>query len=144
ALAPLQAYIDEANASRITGWIWNPALPEERIVVDLVDGDIRLARVAANQYRSDLRQAGIGDGSHAFTFPLGTALLPQARHILRLRLADTGAELPGSPVVIERPLADAAPSSPVSLSEELFAEHFDRFVDGSPATDAPATVAPDR
>src|SRR5207253_7865667 len=74
----------------------------------------------------------------------GTALLPQARHILRLRLADTGAELPGSPVVIERPLADTALSSPVSLSEELFAEHLDRFVDGSPATDAPATVAADR
>jgi GT2 family glycosyltransferase/glycosyltransferase involved in cell wall biosynthesis len=103
----LQGYIDEANGNRITGWIWNRLHPGEPIAVELIDGNTRLAKVVANQYRSDLRQAGIGDGRHAFTIPLDAALLQQTRHVLHLRCVDTGVELPGSPVVIERVLPNA-------------------------------------
>lgn len=99
--AELQAYIDEANRDGITGWIWRPDRPEQHILVDLIEGDTRLARVAANQFRADLRHAGIGDGRHAFAIPLGAAVLPGPRHVLRLVCADSGAELPGSPIVIE-------------------------------------------
>src|SRR5712692_4966940 len=109
----LQGYIDEANGNRITGWIWNRLHPGEPIAVELIDGNTRLASVVANQYRSDLRQAGIGDGRHAFIIPLGAALLPQARHVLHLRCADTGAELPGSPVVIERAVEHGGPNAAV-------------------------------
>src|SRR5207302_814544 len=98
----LQGYIDEASSSRITGWVWNPQQPDSPITLDLADGDTRLARVMANQYRSDLRQAGIGDGRHAFAVPLGEELLPSARNVLHLRCAETGMEVPGSPIIIER------------------------------------------
>ncbi len=98
----LQGYIDEASSSRITGWVWNPQQPDSPITLDLADGDTRLARVMANQYRSDLRQAGIGDGRHAFLVPLGEELLASARNVLHLRFAETGTEVPGSPVIIER------------------------------------------
>src|SRR6266851_6505359 len=98
----LQGYIDEASRSRITGWVWNPQQPDSPITLDLADGDTRLAKVMANQYRSDLRQAGIGDGRHAFAVPLGEELLPSARNVLHLRCAETGTEVPGSPVIIER------------------------------------------
>ena len=98
----LQGYIDEANGSRITGWVWNPKDPESRIALELVDGDIPLARVTADRYRSDLRQAGIGDGRYAFAVPLEEELLAAARNVLHLRCAKTGIEVPGSPVIIER------------------------------------------
>src|ERR1051326_4339671 len=97
--AALQGFIDEANPSRIAGWIWNRLQPEQRLEVELIDGDTRLARVVADQYRADLLQAGIGDGRHGFAIPVGDGLLPFDRHVLRLRCAASGAELPGSPVV---------------------------------------------
>src|SRR5712691_1463279 len=138
AAEALQGCIDEANGKRITGWIWNRLHPGEPIAVELIAGNTRLASVMANQYRSDLRQAGIGDGRHAFTIPLGMALLPQARHVLHLRCADTGAELPGSPVVIERAVErggsntaapalyePAVPSLPAAASEELVIDSAD-------------------
>src|SRR5579863_4717066 len=106
----LRAYIDEAGCNRITGWVWDPQQPQERIALELLDGDTRLAAVRANQFRADLRQAGIGDGRHAFIIPLGEGLLPGIRHVLHLRQVDTGAELPGSPVVIERPMTAAGPA----------------------------------
>src|SRR6266702_4712934 len=67
---PLQGYVDEASSSRITGWVWNPQQPNSRIELELMDGNARLATVMADQFRSDLRQAGIGDGRHAFLVPL--------------------------------------------------------------------------
>jgi len=99
---PLQGYIDEVSSTRITGWVWNPQLPDSSIALELVDGDTPLRRVTANQYRSDLRQAGIGDGRHAFLVPLGEEFLPSVRNVLHLRCAETGMEVPGSPVIIER------------------------------------------
>ncbi|HVB18614.1 MAG TPA: hypothetical protein VNF04_18960, partial [Stellaceae bacterium] len=107
----LRGYVDEASADRIKGWVWNPRQPQARIELELLDGEARLARVVANQYRSDLRDAGIGDGRYAFVIPLGEALLPQARHVLHLRWTETGAELTGAPIVIERTAA-TPPSEP--------------------------------
>ena len=102
AVQPLQGYIDEANHGHIKGWVWDALQPESRIALELVDGDARLAKVVANQYRSDLKHAGIGDGRHAFIVPLEGGLLSAARNVLHLRCAQTGREVPGSPVVIER------------------------------------------
>lgn len=122
----LRAYIDEANCSRITGWVWDPQQPRERIALELMDGDTPLAAVRANQFRADLRQAGIGDGRHAFIIPLAEGLLAGARNVLHLRRADTGAELPGSPVIIERDMpkatgpalsGPAVPRSPASAPD---------------------------
>ena len=104
----LRGYVDEVNSERIKGWIWNPLEPQARIELEVLDGDVPLARIVANQFRSDLRDAGVGDGQHAFTVPLGDGLLPGARHVVHLRLAQTGEELPGSPIVVER----AAPTQP--------------------------------
>ena len=133
---PLQGYIDEASSTRITGWVWNPQLPESPIALELVDGNTRLARVMADSYRSDLQQAVIGDGRHAFAVSLGEELLPAARHVLHLRCAETGMEVPGSPVVIERNGSAAAiPALPepyvaASAVDQLFADRV------SPAAEA--------
>ena len=114
-----RGYLDEVSWTRIQGWVWDPQRPEDPIALDLVDGDNRLARVLANQYRSDLLERGVGDGRHAFTISLDEALLPHARHVLQLRHSDTGLEieLEGLPLIIERAMPDAA--EPVSYEPEV-------------------------
>ncbi len=107
AAESLTGYIDEADGSHIAGWIWQPLHPSARLTVDLFDGNTRLARASANQFRADLLEAGIGDGRHAFLFLLDETPLPNRRHILHLRCSDSGIELPGSPIVIERGVAGA-------------------------------------
>jgi GT2 family glycosyltransferase/glycosyltransferase involved in cell wall biosynthesis len=139
---PLQGYIDEANSSRITGWVWDPQQPESRIALELVDGDTRLAKATANQYRSDLRQAGIGDGRHAFAVLLAEGLLPSARNVLHLRCAETGTEVPGSPLIIER--SGLVPASqgfreylPASAIGQVFADPLDDPPEADPVADTP-------
>ena len=98
----LRGYIDEAKPNRIAGWVWDPQRPQERISLDLLAGEARLARVVANEFRADLAQAGIGDGRHAFAIPLDQDMLRAAQGTLRLVDPATGAEVPGSPVAIQR------------------------------------------
>jgi len=96
----LQGYIDEATTRRITGWVWHAGRPNERVELHILDDQRLVAEVVANQYRPDLCEAGIGDGRHAFTVALDGSLAPDERHVLHLRCALTGADVPGSPVTI--------------------------------------------
>jgi GT2 family glycosyltransferase len=68
-----------------------------------VEGDVLLLTTIAGEERPGLVLSGIGDGRHGFDIALGDELLPEGRHVLHLRCAETGAPVPGSPVTIEGP-----------------------------------------
>jgi hypothetical protein len=106
---PLHGYIDEASWTGIKGWVWDPQLPTERIRLELMDGETRLATALASENRPGLILSGIGDGRHGFSIALEPGELQEGRHVLRLRSADTGAEVPGSPIVLEPNLKSAGP-----------------------------------
>jgi GT2 family glycosyltransferase/glycosyltransferase involved in cell wall biosynthesis len=106
---PLHGYIDEASWTCIKGWVWDPQLPTERIRLELMDGETRLATALASENRPGLILSGIGDGRHGFSIALEPGELQEGRHVLRLRSADTGAEVPGSPIVLEPNLKSAGP-----------------------------------
>ena len=106
---PLHGYIDEASWTGIKGWVWDPQLPTERIRLELIEGETRLATALASENRPGLILSGIGDGRHGFSIALEAGALEEGRHVLRLRSADTGAEVPGSPIVLEPNLKSAGP-----------------------------------
>ena len=99
----LQGYIDEANATAIRGWAWDPGTPGERIRLELLEGDASLLTAIASEDRPGLVLSGIGDGRHGFDIALPGGLLSAGRHVLHLCCAETGAAVPGSPIVIEDP-----------------------------------------
>ena len=94
--------LDAAAPGHISGWVWNPDTPDEPVMVELLDGDEQLAVVRADLYRPDLHELGMGTGRHGFSFAFGPTILPYARHRLRARRLSDGAELRGSPQIIER------------------------------------------
>jgi GT2 family glycosyltransferase/glycosyltransferase involved in cell wall biosynthesis len=100
--AQLQGFIDQIVPGRISGWAWDPQQPKRRVLLDLLAGDTRLAQGVADQFRADLRTAGIGDGQHAFLIRLSEDLLAAGPNILDLRCTDTGARVPGSPIMVMR------------------------------------------
>ena len=97
AAGPLRGSLDTASRHRLTGWACDGTEP---VWLDVLVDDLPVARLVANRYRTDLDQAGIGRGRAGFdvTFPGG--LSPLGRHIITVRRARDGAELPGSPIVI--------------------------------------------
>ncbi len=112
--------IDEATWTTIEGWVWDPEAPEERIRLELVEGETQLAMAVASDDRPDLVQAGVGDGRHGFSIELKPGLLAEGGHILHLRCVDTRLAVPGSPIILQSSAEAPAPA---------FRWHLDQITD---------------
>lgn len=97
----LYGRIEQVSRTEIRGWAWDPRAPDEHIRIEMVEGEKRLMVVVADGYRPDLARLGCGDGRHGFRIELDGRLLSNDRHVLTLRCADTGATMPGSPILAE-------------------------------------------
>lgn len=100
-------YVEARTADRILGWAWDPASPEERLTVALLDGDRVVAETRADRPREDLARNGVGDGAHAFELAVPEALRGQSgRLAVRARAADGRDVVLGAPPPVG---GDAAP-----------------------------------
>ncbi|HTW72729.1 MAG TPA: Hint domain-containing protein, partial [Acetobacteraceae bacterium] len=98
---PLRGALDTATRQRISGWVQNPTAPETPVAVQIADNGMTIARLLANRFRPDLAEAGVGNGRHSFDVIIPGGLSPLARHVIQVRSEADGADIPGSPVVIE-------------------------------------------
>ena len=114
----LRGRIEAASWTEIKGWVWDPKAPSDRICIELVDGENQLALYVAGDDRPELVQLGCGDGRHGFFIQLEDGMLPETRHVLTLRCADTGAAVPGSPIVLGPQESRSANAPPIPVSGE--------------------------
>jgi hypothetical protein len=68
----LRGYVEQ-SVSICRGWALDTANPDEPVVLDVYVGDVRMARVLANEFRGDVRDAGFGGGSCGFVVALPSA-----------------------------------------------------------------------
>jgi RHS repeat-associated protein len=61
-------FLDVAACSQLTGWAWDGNQPNSPTNVDIYDGPTLIATVLATTFRQDLKNAGIGNGYHGFTY----------------------------------------------------------------------------
>jgi GT2 family glycosyltransferase/glycosyltransferase involved in cell wall biosynthesis len=86
----------------ISGWVWDPAHPNDPVVIEILDGDTVVLRMPADQFREDLIARGKGNGRHGFTVPNVGGIFPLSRHRVRVRRASDGWDLPASPAWVTR------------------------------------------
>ncbi len=98
--APLAGHLDTVQPDRITGWAQDPEQQEVAVCLDIYDNGVLVTRTLANRHRPDLQAAGLGSGRHSFDVALD--LSPQETHSVSVRRSSDGAELVGSPALIER------------------------------------------
>lgn len=67
---PLEGCLDALTEGKIFGWAWDRERPEDRLVIELRQGDTILATGVADRRRADLAGSGIGDGAYAFEIAL--------------------------------------------------------------------------
>ncbi|GLX81287.1 hypothetical protein theurythT_07390 [Thalassotalea eurytherma] len=60
--------IDAVTNERVVGWAKSKTNDSKRLTIEFKNGEQVLASGVANNYRSDLVDAGIGDGSYGFEF----------------------------------------------------------------------------
>jgi hypothetical protein len=129
---PVKGTLDLADSSQIAGWAWDSSHPDDRVELDIRDGNRQLNKVRADQFRQDLRDARIGDGKHSFSYPLPVITGDSKVHIIHAIVAGTGIELTGSPKAISRTNEQAtkiAPPPATALITRTAAGGIDRLND---------------
>jgi glycosyltransferase involved in cell wall biosynthesis len=150
AVRVLQGHVDSAKWPQVKGWVWDPATPGERIRLELAEDHRRVLTVLASVSRPDLVLAGIGDGHHGFDIDLNDSVLGAGRHVLHLRCADTGADVSGSPVVVDVPSTAEAAAAITAAAAATGLEQSGRPPAGAAAkpaiglSDGPEGASPDR
>jgi glycosyltransferase involved in cell wall biosynthesis len=96
----MQGNIERADHVSIVGWVWDPSDSDAPVRLQIIIDDAVVEEILADQYREDLKNAGIGDGSHAFQWFFRRKLTGHETHTLRIITAVGGEEIPGSPIVL--------------------------------------------
>jgi len=68
--------LDQSSIDKVAGWVFNPENSTYRAKIEIRCGDTVVACGLANEYRQDLTDAGIGDGTYAFTLTPNLSLFP--------------------------------------------------------------------
>jgi glycosyltransferase involved in cell wall biosynthesis len=108
ALGELGGNLDALTHSRISGWAQDAAQPSHPVALIISVGERVLGRVVANRFRSDLLDARIGDGRHAFDLVIPQGLRRDQDQVIRIQREADGRDLPGTPQILAAPLFDAA------------------------------------
>jgi hypothetical protein len=95
-----EGWVDAVDADAVSGWVCDRRAPERVVEVEIRDGDRPIAVLPAGLYRPDLAEAGMGDGRHAFRFPIAHRLADGREHTLSVRVAGTDVALRGGPVTV--------------------------------------------
>jgi SAM-dependent methyltransferase len=108
--------------SLISGWAWDSGDPEKRLAVEILIDGKPLAQVTAQQYREDLKDCGIGDGNHAFSYT------PQSPIDLKSQRIST--KVVGTDVYLHR---IPGPIPPEALRERVAGTKDEKWFDASGA-----------
>lgn len=77
--------IDVADHGRIAGWARDNLHPDRTVWLTLEIDSVVVRRFPANQFRRDLRDAGLGRGFYGFDYTFSHFLDPSKEHVIRLR-----------------------------------------------------------
>src|SRR5579862_4886503 len=64
----IQGYVESHLGAHISGWAWDSERPELRVALEIYRDNTLLCRLTAENFRQDLKDAGIGDGGHGFSY----------------------------------------------------------------------------
>jgi len=100
AVRPAFGHLDSVEWNCISGWAFDPAQPDAPVTLEIWHDDRRVCEFKADRFRADLLTARYGDGRRHFSLSLPKALFRSVRVVLRVCIAGSGIDLPGSPFVL--------------------------------------------
>lgn len=127
----LQGHFDLISDGFAEGWTFNSARPEDRLTVEILEGDRVVARGVADLPREDLEKAGIGDGRHHFKLQLSFELKDGQPHELVAKVRGTTHLLVGSPKTYQTEVESPGDfeltgrASTLQLARQLFITSYD-------------------
>src|SRR3712207_4385134 len=94
APSDVHGLIGNPTVDRLYVWAWDAANPGHRVKVELrLAGEV-VANTIADFVRPDLAKNGVGDGCHAFEFPLVQGWVERRAELTAVALGGDGTEFP--------------------------------------------------
>jgi GT2 family glycosyltransferase/glycosyltransferase involved in cell wall biosynthesis len=132
----INGFLESIADGTISGWAFDSDHPDEAVTVEVSVDDRRVMIAEADQHRTDLEAAGMGDGRHHFNVALPKSLVRDGS-VISVILSKTGEHIPGSPrtLQIQAPAPAAAAETTTPNPPGLSAAFVDkdaqqRFVRG--------------
>ena len=104
---PIKGSLDRCDHELIEGWVMLTDSPEKKLSLEALLGDQVIGRFLADQFRADLRDAGLGDGECAFRFEMPVFVSQSEISALAVRLE-------GAPIYLKSPTTEDGSTSPVA------------------------------
>lgn len=112
-------HVDRISRQSVSGWAADSERPNGSVDVVVIVNGQKVARVACNRLRGDLRdKMGLGNGEHGFHYDFSPALPAPLEARILVRFADSGRPLSNGDAVLARDAAEpyfVAPQSPAPL-----------------------------
>jgi SAM-dependent methyltransferase len=105
----IEGFKDGVIGGALIGWARDEFDPGVRLAVEIHHGNRLLATITADQFRQDLHEANIGDGQHAFVYPLPPELHSKDPDEFHVKVAGTRIELFAAPRRQHLPLCHIPP-----------------------------------
>ncbi len=93
--------VDFTRRDLIRGWAYDEAARGEPVRLRIYNNDVVIGEVVADGFRPDLETAGIGNGKCGFELAVQGGLSPQVRHVIHVRRASDGRDLPNTPWILK-------------------------------------------
>ncbi len=90
----IKCSIDRCDEDAVDGWIFDPDQPGTRFSLDVLLAGRMIGGCRADQFRPDLKDAGLGNGDCAFSFTMPADFSVRDLSLIRLRVAGTDLLLP--------------------------------------------------
>jgi hypothetical protein len=100
----IKGSLDRCDHELIEGWITLTDSPEKKLSLEALLGDQVIGRFAADKFRADLHEAGIGDGECAFRFEMPAFISQSEVRALTVRIE-------GAPIYLKSPDAENGSAS---------------------------------
>ncbi|MCE7066146.1 T9SS type A sorting domain-containing protein [Dyadobacter sp. CY326] len=85
--------VEKTDCYTLSGWARNKDNDGEAVIVEILEGSVLHATVTANQFRADLKNAGMGTGNYGFSIARPAALQDGRQHQLTFRIKNTAYRL---------------------------------------------------
>ena len=92
----IRAHVERSEPGLVWGWAHDPASPDSRLLIEVLDDGAPRASGTAERFRPDLLKVGVGDGNCGFVMDLaapGPDAPPVGERRIVVRNPDTGEHL---------------------------------------------------
>ncbi|WP_138992484.1 S-layer family protein [Larkinella sp. C7] len=109
-----EGYLDKVECGTIRGWVWDRNKPNTPVTVEFYTGNTVWGSVVANIYRVDLKNAGKGNGAHAYSFDVPAVLKDGTSRLIYGRVQGSTFVLKdsGKPLTCNVPVRLSAETAP--------------------------------